>query len=249
MTNEIMNEFTKDRNNQIVDHKLVRSVCKLYVQMGMLDAEPFRSGEEFTWKGEYDLGFYKKHFQEPFLVRTRKEYDNQASSRIQALTAPDYLLWADECLEREENYCKTMLDATTREPLMDEVEQELITKRNKMIVDKDTGLKYMVDNRLEDNLRILYRCFSRREANLLCIVEEMNAYIRKEGEKIMADEEKAKDPIAFAKALLDFKKEMDRQIAYCFNSDAKFEKGRDMSFQQFLNTSQLPSLYLAIYLN
>ena len=90
-----------------------------------------------------------------------------------------------------------MLDPSTRTPLMDAVETELVTKRNQMIIDKETGLKHMVDNQLEDNLRILYRCFSRREENLGCIVAEMSNYIEKFGTNIINDEELQKDPLKF----------------------------------------------------
>ena len=62
MTAEIMNEFTKDRNKQVVDHDLVQAVVKLYVQMGMLDAKPTKTDSGFSWAGEYDLEFYKTKF-------------------------------------------------------------------------------------------------------------------------------------------------------------------------------------------
>jgi hypothetical protein len=165
------------------------------------------------------------------------------------MTAPDYLKWADECIQHEEEYCDTMLDPSTRQPLMDAVEQELITKRNQQIIDKDTGLVHMVNNQLSDDLRLLYRCFSRREANLTCIVEQMKAYIVETGKTIVEDKENIKDPIKYTTACLNFKDQMDKQISYCFNSDMKFERGRDESFTHFLNETSLPPKHFANYIN
>lgn len=42
---------------------------------------------------------------------------------------------------------------------------------------------------------------------------------------------------------------MDRQIQFCFNSNIKFEKGRDLSFMEFMNQSQQPPYHMAAYLN
>ena len=107
----------------------------------------------------------------------------------------------------------------------------------------------MVDNQLSDDLHLLYKCFARREANLTCIVEEMNRYIKENGKAIITDEENVKDAIKFTQSLLDFKARMDRQIQFCFNSNIKFEKGRDLSFMEFMNQSQQPPYHMAAYLN
>lgn len=190
---------------------------RLYVHLGILDASPTKSEGGFSWSGKADLQFYKSQFEKPFLERTIVEYDQKANSRVAEMTAPDYLTWVDECIAHEENYCDTMLDASTRAALMDCVEKELISKRNQQIVDKDTGLTHMVDNQKQEDLRLLYRCFSRRPENLNCIVDEMNRYIEENGKTIISDEENIKDPIKFTDRLLDFKSRMDKQISYCFN--------------------------------
>ena len=130
MRNEILNEFTKDRNKNVVDKPLVQKVVRLYVHLGIKEASPTKSDSGFSWSGKPDLEFYRTQFEKPFLQRTITEYDVKANAKVAELTAPDYLIWADECISHEENYCDTMLDPSTRSILMDVVEQELITKRN-----------------------------------------------------------------------------------------------------------------------
>lgn len=107
----------------------------------------------------------------------------------------------------------------------------------------------MVTNMLSDDLRLLYRCFARREANLTCIVEEMSKYIITEGDKVVNDADNVKDPVKYTEALIEFKDRIDKQISYCFNSDMKFERGRDDSFREFLNKCPNPPRYLANFLN
>ena len=59
MRSEIMNEFTKDRNKEVVDKIMVGSVVKLYVQLGIRDAVHIKAESTFTWSGKADLEFYK----------------------------------------------------------------------------------------------------------------------------------------------------------------------------------------------
>lgn len=47
--------------------------------------------------------------------------------------------------------------------------------------------------------------------------------------------------------MLDFKKEVDTLIAYAFGHNIKFEKGRDTSFQNFMNASPNTPAYIANY--
>jgi len=77
----------------------------------------------------------------------------------------------------------------------------------------------------------------------------MNEYIETQGSKIIDDKKNIENPILFTQMLLDFKGNMDKQISYCFNSDIKFEKGRDSSFQNFLNKSKHPPQFMAIFID
>jgi len=64
----------------------------------------------------------------------------------------------------------------------------------------------------------------------------MNPYIEKRGEAVVKDENLLKDPIAFTRKLLDLKAEMDTMLMVSFNNIMLFQKGRDSSFQNFMNS-------------
>jgi hypothetical protein len=64
----------------------------------------------------------------------------------------------------------------------------------------------------------------------------MIPYIENRGKKIVQDENYLKDPIEFTAKLLDLKREMDKMIEESFLNDMKFQKGRDTSFQNFMNS-------------
>lgn len=62
----------------------------------------------------------------------------------------DYLKWVDSCFLHEEMYCDSLLQPESRFKLLCSVENELIRKHCNLIVNKSTGVKYMLENDLKD---------------------------------------------------------------------------------------------------
>lgn len=88
----------------------------------------------------------------------------------------------------------------------------------------------MIENTKHDQLKLLYKCFSKEESNLGRVIHCLNDYIEQFGGRIVQDEALLKDACEFTQKLLDFKKLVDDMISYAFNNNIKFEKGRDTSF-------------------
>ncbi len=105
----------------------------------------------------------------------------------------------------------------------------------------------MIENSRRDELKLMYKCFVREESNLTALIHILNAFIEENGKKIIEDENNKSDEILYTQKLLDFKKDIDDLIAYAFNNNIKFEKGRDTSFQNFMNLSTNTPSYIAKY--
>ena len=60
---------------------------------------------------------------------------------------------------------------------MKRVELELISNRNPQIVEKDSGVQFMLDNRRLDDLLMLYKCFRREDTNLNVVIKYLCSYI------------------------------------------------------------------------
>jgi len=100
-----------------------------------------------------------------------------------------------------------------------------------------------------DELSLMYRVFKRVETTLKYIIQKMQPYIETRGEKIVMDEANIKDPSEFTAKLLTFKGEMDLMVEKSFQNDIKFQKNRDVSFQNFMNKQQMSPTYIAAYCN
>ena len=96
-------------------------------------------------------------------------------------------------------------------------------------------------------LNLMYNIFKRDPQTLGLIIQKMNPYIEKRGEAIVRDENLLKDPIVFTQKLLDLKSEMDNMLKTSFDNSMQFQKGRDSSFQNFMNQCSQTPFYLAIY--
>lgn len=95
---------------------------------------------------------------------------------------------------------------------------------------KESGCEYMFNESKTDQLKMMYKVFSRVESTLKYVINKMNPYIEEKGKLIVQNEENKKDPIKFTQKLLAFKKQIDELIQDAFQDDMKFQKARDTSF-------------------
>jgi cullin 3 len=93
----------------------------------------------------------------------------------------------------------------------------------------------------------MYRVFKRDESTLKYIIAKMGPYITQRGDKIVKDEQVLKDAIDFTQKLLDLKAEMDEMVKKSFQNDQKFQKQRNLSFQEFMNNCNLTPSFIASY--
>jgi cullin 3 len=157
----VLGQFDRDRNGTNVDKYKLGRVIKCYVDMGMNNTMAQKTPDGFVWLGVKNLTFYTAELEEPLLRRTRDEYNSKALKWIGENTAPAYLTLCDTAFSHEENYCATLFQPETKAKLMHVVEQQLISNQRQIIVDKETGCKYMIENKRVDELRLMYKCFVR----------------------------------------------------------------------------------------
>ena len=63
-----------------------------------------------------------------------------------------------------------------------------MTLRAYLVVDKETGCKYMFDNMRSKDLELMYKVFSRDENTLTPVIHAMSTYLETRGTKIVQDE-------------------------------------------------------------
>lgn len=150
-------------------------------------------------------------------------------------------------MQKEEENCNYFLQETSKSKILEVVQTELIEKKAEIVTLKDSGCKFMFNERKVDQLTIMYKVFFRVEKTLSYIIKQMQPYIEQEGGKIVMNEENQKDPNKFTEKLLKFKEDMDNLIQDAFSNDIKFQKSRDQSFQNFMNKFDNTAYNIALY--
>ena len=243
----LLSQISRDRNSEKVDWDLLKNCVLAFVQMGFITADIVKQDDDYVWKGEKNLLFYEKYFEDQLIARSKEEYTLKAQGWLMALNCPEYLREAEENLRREEERANYFLQLETKPKLLGVIQTEVIEKQAEKIVDKDTGCDAMFQHKKLDELALMFRVFKRVENTLKFILQKMSPYIEGRGEKIVTDKALLQDPIEFTAKLLALKKEMDEMVEFSFQNDIKFQKNRDVSFQNFMNKCQYTAHYIASY--
>ena len=88
----------------------------------------------------------------------------------------------------------------------------------------------MFDERKGSELKLIYDVFIRVEETLKFIIQKMDPFIQKEGEKIVLSADLQKKPLEMVRKMLALKTEIDDLIADSFQNDMRFQKARDQAF-------------------
>ena len=148
---------------------------------------------------------------------------------------------------KEERNADYFLQEQTKSRIVDIVLKEAVENPAEQLTLKETGCEYMFNQRKISQLQEMYEVFSRVETTLKFVINKMTPFIMEEGRKIIKNEENLKDPLKFTAQLLEFKAEMDEIIATAFKNDMKFQKARDMAFQNFMNECDKTPHFIAFY--
>lgn len=82
----------------------------------------------------------------------------------------------------------------------------------------------------KDELKLVYEVFNRVDVTLKHIIDKMDPFIQKEGEKIVLSEALKDKPIEMTQKMLVLKGQIDDLIAVSFKNDMRFQKARDQAF-------------------
>jgi cullin-4 len=197
-----------ERNGESVDRGLLKSLLRMLS----------------------DLSIYRNAFEIRFLQATEQLYASEGQRLMQELEVPVYLVHVDKRVNEEWERLLHYLDHSTRKPLIQTVEKQLISEHLPNILMK--GLDQLLDaNRISD-LSLMYNLLTRVKEGLVELCSHFNQYIKKKGKVIVTSPEKDKTMV---QELLDFKDQMDLVTNQCFNKNEKFTNSLKEAFEHFIN--------------
>ena len=193
VTKAILALINEEREGQIIDKTLIKSIVELYESMGM---------------GSLDA--YNNDLEEPLLSSTREYYAKKREDWINDST-PDYLIKAEEALNEERNRVADYLNSSSESKILKVVEEEILEKVEMLLLEKESsGCRALLQNDKSEDLQRMFRLFQRLENGLNPMASILQNFISAMGDDIInrrqarldgGEKDKNDDP-RFVKALI-----------------------------------------------
>eukprot|EP00954_Amorphochlora_amoebiformis_P021771 1348716-Amorphochlora_amoeboformis.AAC.1 len=165
----LLDEIHKERMGQEVDRLLLKKCLSMLVEVNVRDTE-----------------VYQEVFERELLQTTAQFYQHESQNFMAQNTVSDYLKKIEVRINEEEKRATTYLDKSTHPKLRKVVQDELITKYAMQLVEnKNSGCVYMFENDKVDDLKRMFRLFSRVPQTLAHIRSSMSTLVKQTGTKIV----------------------------------------------------------------
>mmetsp|Transcript_37922 Transcript_37922/g.70069 ORF Transcript_37922/g.70069 Transcript_37922/m.70069 type:complete len:741 (+) Transcript_37922:64-2286(+) len=226
-TSAIISLVNEEREGEIIDKTLVKSIVELYESMGM---------------GSLDS--YTNDLEQPLLDATRAFYGRKREDWITKDSTPDYLIKAEKALGEEKTRVVEYLNPATEPKIRRVVEDEILQKVQMNLLEKEgSGCSVLLANDKTSDLQRMFQLFSRLDSGLqpmANIVEKFitsqgNACIEKRQARLDSGEKDKNDDPEFVKSLIDLQEKYLGVIRETFASHHLFQKALKNSFEEIVN--------------
>ncbi|XP_066266185.1 cullin-3-A-like [Branchiostoma lanceolatum] len=232
----LLDMVARERRGEVVDRGAVKNACQMLMILGIESRQ-----------------VYEEDFEQPFLEQSAEFYRLESQKFLAENSASVYIKKVEQRINEEAERAKHYLDKTTEEPIVKVLEEELISKHMKTIVDmENSGVVHMLKNNKTDDLACMYKLFIRVPDGLKTICECVSKYLREQGKAIVTEEGQAgepKNPITYVQSLLDLKERFDHFLHESFSDDKVFKQQVSSDFEYFLNLNQKSPEYLSLFID
>lgn len=223
-----------ERKGEVIDHLSIKNACQMLTVLGI----------DSRW-------VYEEDFERPFLTQSASFYKMEAQKFLSENNASIYIKRVESRIAEESDRAKLYLDSDTEPRIVQVVEDELIKRHMRSIVDmENSGVVHMIKNTKTDDLACIYKLFARlRDDGLKTVSDCVSAYLREQGKILVKEEEAGVNPITFVQNLLDLKDRFDHFLHESFGNDKIFKQMISSDFEHFLNLNSKSPEYLSLFID
>ncbi|WFD34059.1 ubiquitin ligase (cullin) of SCF [Malassezia cuniculi] len=220
----VMGMINAQRNGQIVESSMLKTVIDSYVSLGVDDIDVTR----------VNVDIYRSEFQQQFLVETNAFYRAESTAFLAANSMTDYLAKAETRIREEEDRVELYLHDSSRRPLIEVCQQVLLSDHIDQIYNEVPRL--LADERMDDLARV-YRLLEPVPGALEPLSQRFEEFALSNGHDTIARVEggEAPDPSAYINALLRAHAHELRTVEQAFRSDASFVAALDKACRVYMN--------------
>ncbi|PIK35981.1 putative cullin-3-B isoform X2 [Apostichopus japonicus] len=167
-------------------------------------------------------------------------------------SASVYIRKVEARINEETERALHCLDKSTEDPIVKVLEEELISKHMKTVVEmENSGVVHMLQNNKKEDLACMYKLFIRVASGLETMCKCISGYLREQGKALVQEEDGGggKQPIQYVQDLLELKDNFDMFLKESFSSDRKFKQTISGDFEFFLNLNPKSPEYLSLFID
>lgn len=216
---------------------------------------------------------YEEDFERPFLQQSAEFYKVESQKFLAENSASVYIKKVEARINEESDRAKHYLDESTESRIVEVVEEELIKKHMKTIVEvssfpvqlcinykivffcgvqmENSGVVYMLKHQKTEDLACMYKLFGRVSDGLKTMADCVSQYLREQGKALVQEEEHqpATNAITFVQSLLDLKDSFDHFLKNSFDNKKIFKQMIASDFEHFLNLNPKSPEYLSLFID
>lgn len=230
----LLNMVMLERKGEVIDHLAIKNACQMLTVLGI----------DSRW-------VYEEDFERPFLTQSASFYKMEAQKFLSENNASIYIKKVESRIIEESERAKLYLDSETEPRIVQVVEDELIKRHMRSIVEmENSGVVHMIKNTKTEDIACIYKLFSRlKDDGLKTVADCVSAYLREQGKMLVKEEEAGTNPITFVQNLLDLKDRFDHFLQESFNNDKIFKHMISSDFEHFLNLNSKSPEYLSLFID
>merc|ERR1712146_237361 len=179
LTDAILEQIEKERNNGVIDHTLIKQSIKIYTEIekgpSQLPGESFNTGGNLHGINDNHTltpeEHYRFDFEQQLLQKTREYYGSKSTECISLEDTPTYLKGVADALEEEKKRRRAYISVDegqyvpvleeTEQKLLDVVKEEMLIKHQDTIMLNETsGVVALLQKGCLDDLGLMYRLFN-----------------------------------------------------------------------------------------
>lgn len=229
----LLEMVVRERRGEIVDRLSIKAACQMLMVLG-IDSR----------------AVYEEDFERPFLAQSAEFYRSESQRFLGENSASVYIKKVEARINEESERAKVYLDESTEQRIVTVVEEELIQKHMKTIVEmENSGVVHMLKCQKTDDLHCMYKLLSRVSEGLKTMASCVSAHLREEGKALVTVDESGANALNFVQSLLDLKDRYDTFLVKSFVNDSIFKKMISSDFEYFLNLNQKSPEYLSLFID
>lgn len=160
--------------------------------------------------------------------------NDKAQKDIKNKSTPEYVFEELNFIKEEKERQAELINERYYGELNNIMYEKLIGKNMVELVNKNSGVKYMLENDKLEELRNLYELFKLYPQSFEEISKILEDYIQKNGEALKENQEIKKEPQKIIPKLLELYNKINDIVKNCFKNDILFQNTQIIGFKHFM---------------